>query len=127
MDLIADALTRIKNASIRKFPEVDVKKSNLIKSILEILKKEGFIENFYQSTNDKYSFTVKLKYYQKNSVINGCKRVSKLGRRIYVRKEKIPRVYNNYGIAILSTSKGILTDKEARALGVGGEVLCYIW
>jgi len=127
MDLIADTLTRIRNAVARKFPEVDVLKSNMIKDILEIMKKEGFIEDFVQSEKNQYAFTVKLKYYKGKSVITGLRRISKFGRRVYVKKEEIPRVYNNLGIAILSTSKGVLTNKEARALGVGGEVLCYIW
>ncbi|MEJ5283825.1 MAG: 30S ribosomal protein S8 [Brevinematia bacterium] len=127
MDIIADALTRIRNAVARKFADVDVKKSGLVKNILDIMKKEGFIEDFVVSEKSPYFYTVKLKYYNGKSVITGIKRISKLGRRIYVSHKNLPRVYNNFGIAIVSTSKGVLTDKEARELGVGGEVICYIW
>ncbi len=127
MDIIADALTRIRNAVARRFADVDVRKSGLVKNILDIMKKEGFIEDFNVSEKNPYFFTVNLKYYNGKSVITGIKRVSKLGRRIYVSHKNLPRVYNNFGIAIVSTSKGVLTDREARELGIGGEVICYIW
>lgn len=127
MDTIADTFVRIKNALKRKFPSVDVKQSTMIKNILEILKKEGYIEDYLPSSENKYSFTVKLKYYNGRPVISDIKRVSKLGRRVYVSVNNIPRVYNNLGIAIVSTSKGVVTNREAMELGVGGEVICYIW
>ncbi len=127
MDIIADALTRIRNATMRKFPEVEVKQSGIVKNILEVIKKEGFIEDFSVSEKNPYFFNVKLKYFNGKSVITGIKRVSKLGRRVYVSHKDLPRVYNNFGIAIVSTSKGILTDREARELGVGGEIICYVW
>ncbi|MCX7820936.1 MAG: 30S ribosomal protein S8 [Brevinematales bacterium] len=127
MDIIADALTRIRNAIARKFPEVEVKKSGVVKNILDIMKKEGFIEDFFVAEKNPYFFTIKLKYFNGKSVITGIKRISKLGRRFYVSHKNLPRVYNNFGIAIVSTSKGVLTDREARELGVGGEVICYIW
>ena len=127
MDLIADTLVRIKNALRRKFSEVEVRQSNLVKNVLDIMKKEGFIEDFGPSEKNKYFFNIKLKYYNNMPVITGLKRISKLGRRVYVSVKDIPSVYNNFGVAILSTSKGVLTNKEARELGVGGEVICYIW
>ena len=127
MDIIGNALTKIRNALMRGHPFVDVQKTNLVEDILEIMKREGYIEDFKSSDNSKYGYTVALKYHNGKPAVDGLKRVSKLSRRLYVGKDKIPSVYNNYGIAIISTSKGVLTDKEARSLGVGGEVLCYIW
>ncbi len=127
MDVIADVFVRIKNALKRKFSTVEVKQSNLIKNILEIMKREGYIEDYSPSVENKYFFNVKLKYYNGEPVISGIKRISKLGKRVYVSFKNVPRVYNNLGIAILSTSKGVMTDREARELGVGGEVICYIW
>ncbi len=127
MDVIGDALTKIRNAGMRKHEQVNVKKTNLIESILRILKNEGYILDYKDAQKDKYSFTVNLKYNNGKFVIEGLKRISLLSRRIYSGKKSIPSVYNNYGISIISTSKGVLTDKEARSLGVGGEVLCYIW
>jgi small subunit ribosomal protein S8 len=127
MDIIGNALTKIRNALMRGHPFVDVQKTNLVEDILEIMKREGYIEDFKSSDKSKYGYTVALKYHNGKPAVDGLKRVSKLSRRLYVGKDKIPSVYNNYGIAIISTSKGVLTDKEARSLGVGGEVLCYIW
>ena len=126
MDIIADSLTKIRNAAMRSLPKTSVKKTKLIEELLKIMKREGYIEEFKDSAQP-FMIDVTLKYINEKSVIDSLKRVSKLSRRVYVGKDKLPRVYNNYGIAILTTSKGVITDKEARSLGVGGEVLCYIW
>lgn len=127
MDVIADSLTKIRNSIKRKAPKVDVLKSGLMSDILNVMKKEGYVADFKDSSESKYHTTVILKYSGGKSVISGIKRVSKLSRRVYVKSDSIPRVYNNLGIAVVTTSKGVLTDKEARSLNVGGEVVCYIW
>jgi small subunit ribosomal protein S8 len=128
MDKIADTLTKIRNAGARRITTVDVAKNNLIEDILKILKKEGYIMDYSQSKDSPYAFTVILKYQANGkSVIAGLRRVSHLSRRVYVSKDKIPSVYNNMGVAILTTSKGVLTNKEARAIGIGGEVICSVW
>jgi len=127
MDIIADSITKIKNAISRKYEKVDVIKSGLMEDMLSILKREGYILDFKESPENKYAYTVFLKYVGGKPVISGFKRVSHLSRRVYTKVGVIPRVYNNLGIAIISTSKGVLTDKEARALGVGGEVICFVW
>ncbi|MGL4560807.1 MAG: 30S ribosomal protein S8 [Brevinema sp.] len=126
MDIIADSLTKIRNAAMRGLSKTTVKKTKLMEELLKIMKREGYIENYKDSTQ-LYMIDVTLKYINGKSVIDNLKRVSKLSRRVYVGKDSIPRVYNNYGIAILTTSKGVVTDKEARSLGIGGEVLCHIW
>ncbi|AEH50815.1 30S ribosomal protein S8 [Pseudothermotoga thermarum] len=131
-DPIADMLTRIRNANAAMKDFVDVPASNLKKAICEILKREGFIQDFKYIEDGKQGILrIQLKYkgQRKNRerVIKGIVRVSKPGRRIYVGKDEIPKVKNGIGIAILTTSKGVLTDKEARALGVGGEVIAYVW
>lgn len=126
MDIIADSLTKIRNAAMRKLSKTTVKKTKLIEELLKIMKREGYIDSYKESSN-AYTLDVYLKYINDKCVIDNLKRVSKLSRRVYVGKDSIPSVYNNYGIAILTTSKGVITDKEARSLGVGGEVLCYIW
>ncbi len=126
MDIIADSLTKIRNAAMRSLPRTSVKKTKLMEELLKIMKNEGYIEN-YRDSAQPYMTDVTLKYINGKSVIDDLKRVSKLSRRVYVGKDSIPRVYNNYGIAILTTSKGVITDKVARSLGIGGEVLCYIW
>lgn len=126
MDIIADSLTKIRNAAMRKLSKTTVKKTKLIEELLKIMKREGYIDS-YKDSSDPYTLDVYLKYINDKCVIDDLKRVSKLSRRVYVGKDSIPSVYNNYGIAILTTSKGVITDKEARSLGVGGEVLCYIW
>ncbi|SFB68212.1 SSU ribosomal protein S8P [Brevinema andersonii] len=126
MDIIADSLTKIRNAAMRKLSKTTVKKTKLIEELLKIMKREGYIDS-YKDSSDPYTLDVYLKYIDDKCVIDDLKRVSKLSRRVYVGKDSIPSVYNNYGIAILTTSKGVITDKEARSLGVGGEVLCYIW
>ncbi len=128
-DPIADMLTRIKNALQAKKEEVDIPSSNLKLRIAEILKEEGYIRDFKLIQDAKQGIIrVFLKYDECGEpVISGLKRVSKPGRRIYVSKDKIPRVMRGLGVAILTTSKGVMTDREARKMGVGGEVICYVW
>ena len=128
-DPIADMLTRIRNASQANFKTVDIPASNLKKAIAEILFNEGYIKAYEEIKNENQGIIrVSLKYTEKGKkVISGLKRISKPGLRIYASKEELPRVLNGLGIALISTSKGIMTDKKARELGVGGEVLAYIW
>ena len=128
-DIIADMLTRIRNANIMKYKTVEVLGSKMTLGIAEILKKEGFIEDFkYTKSSKGDSLELNLKYgVKKERVITGLRRISKPGLRVYVKVEEIPYVLNGLGIAIISTSQGLLTDKEARAKGLGGEVLAYIW
>ena len=128
-DTIADMLTRIRNANQMRYEEVKVPASNIKKEIARILKEEGFI-NDYKVENDDAQGTIvmNLKYSNKKErVITGLKRISKPGLRVYVKSDEIPQVLNGLGIAIISTSKGIMTDKEARKQNLGGEVLAYIW
>ena len=128
-DPIADMLTRIRNANKAGHESVQFQFSNLKLSVTEVLKKQGFIEATEKIEQEKKNFIqVKLKYGpKKERVILGLKRISKCGRRHYTNKEQIPYVQGGLGIAILSTSKGIMTDKDARKENVGGEVLCYVW
>ena len=128
-DPIADMLTRIRNASQAKFKTVDIPASNMKRDIAEILLNEGYIKAYEEIKNDNQGIIrVSLKYTDKGKkVISGLKRISKPGLRIYASKEELPKVLNGLGIALISTSKGIMTDKKARELGVGGEVLAYIW
>ena len=122
-------LTRIRNASRSKHKSVDVPASNMKKSIADILFKEGYIKAYEEISDDTQGIIrITLKYDEKgNKVIAGLKRISKPGLRVYASKDELPRVLNGLGIALISTSKGIMTDKQARELGVGGEVLAYIW
>ena len=128
-DPIADMLTRIRNANTSKHTEVDIPASNMKKAIAQILVDEGYIKSFEEVEDGKQGILkVTLKYDENGKrVIAGLKRISKPGLRIYVNKEEVPQVINGLGIALISTSKGIMTDKEARKQGVGGEVLAYIW
>lgn len=128
-DPIADMLTRIRNAIMVRKKEVVVPSSKLKLEIAKILKEEGFIENFkYEDDGKQGILRIYLKWTpDKQSVIRGLEKVSKPGCRIYCTKDDIPLVMNGLGIAIISTSKGILTDQKCRELGVGGEVICYIW
>ena len=127
-DAIADMLTRIRNAGSAGHATVDIPQSNLKKSIAKILMDEGYIESYeLVEGNTQGIIRVTLKYSGKKHVISGIKRISKPGLRTYADKASLPRVLNGLGIAIISTSKGVMTDKEARKLGVGGEVLAYIW
>lgn len=128
-DPIADMLTRIRNANMVKHQKVDIPSSNMKVSIANVLKQEGFIKNYKViSDNLQGVLRVYLKYIdEKDSVINEIKRVSKPGGRVYVKSEDIPQVKSGLGIAILSTSKGIITDNVARKSGVGGELICTVW
>ena len=128
-DTIADMLTRIRNASSAKHDSVDIPASNVKKAIAQILLDEGYISNFTVVEDGKQGMIkVVLKYgANKTSAISGIRRVSKPGLRIYSNVEDMPKVMKGLGIAIISTSKGIMTDKEARKANVGGEVLAYIW
>ena len=129
-DPIADMLTRIRNASNAKHDTVDVPASNMKKAIAQILLDEGYIKNF-QTINDGTQGVIRitLKYVQpgKEKVITGLKRVSKPGLRVYAGADELPRVLRGLGIAIVSTSKGVMTDKKAREAHVGGEVLAFVW
>ncbi len=128
-DKIADMLTRIRNANQLKYNTVEVIGTKMTLGIAEILKREGYISDFqYEKGTSKDILTLTLKYGEKKErVITGLKRISKSGLRVYAKWEEIPRVLNGLGIAIISTSKGLMTDKEARAQKLGGEVLAYIW
>ena len=127
-DVIADMLTRIRNANDAKHESVDIPASNLKKSIAQILLEEGYIKNYQIVEDGKQGIIrVTLKYAGKSKVIRGLKRVSKPGLRIYAGYEDMPKVMNGLGIAIVSTSKGIMTDKKARATKIGGEVLAFVW
>ena len=128
-DPIADMLTRIRNANQMRYKEVEVPASKIKLEIARILKETGFIEDFKIKKNNVQNIIVlNLKYGQnKERVITGLKRISKPGLRVYAKTEELPRVLNGLGIAIISTSKGIMTDKEARKESLGGEVVAYIW
>ena len=128
-DPIADMLTRIRNANSAKHKTVDVPSSKMKIAIAEILFKEGYIKSFEIISNENQGIIrITLKYDEKGTrVIDGIKRISKPGLRVYANKEELPRVLNGLGTAIISTSQGLKTDKEAREAGIGGEVLAYIW
>lgn len=127
-DGVADMLTRIRNASKQKHKTVDVPNSKVKLEIANILVKEGFVDSMEIVESGAHkNIRITLKYDSNKSVIQGLKRISKPGLRIYAEKEELPRVLNGLGIAIISTSKGIVTDKEARKLNVGGEVMAYVW
>ena len=128
-DPIADMLTRIRNAGNSKFKTVDIPASKMKKAIADVLLEEGYIKS-YDEIDDGIQgiLRITLKYDEKgNKVISGLKRISKPGLRIYAGKDELPRVLNGLGTALISTPKGIMTDKKARELGVGGEVLAYVW
>lgn len=127
-DPIADMLTRIRNANAVMHEKVDMPHSNLKEKIAEILKEEGYISNFKVITEgNKKNIRVYLKYSGKERVIKGIKRISTPGRRVYSSVEDMPRVLSGLGIAIVSTSKGIVTDKVARRENIGGEILAFVW
>ena len=128
-DPIADMLTRVRNANQMRDKEVEVPASKMKEEIARILKEEGFIVDYKIKKNDVQNIIVlSLKYTEKKErVITGLKRISKPGLRVYVKADEVPKVLNGLGIAILSTSKGIMTDKAARKENLGGEVLAYIW
>ena len=127
-DPIADLLTVIRNACLVGHETVDAPASKMSTQILEIFKNDGYIQD-YRMLKDTVQGTLKvyLRYESKKTVIRGIKRISRPGLRIYTKNDKIPRVLNGLGTAVISTSKGVISDQEARKLKVGGEVLCYIW
>ncbi|MDO5095682.1 MAG: 30S ribosomal protein S8 [Peptostreptococcaceae bacterium] len=128
-DPIADMLTRVRNANTAKHENVDVPASNIKKEIARILLEEGFIKGYDVIEDGKQGLIrLQLKYGKTGErVITGLKRISKPGMRVYADRDSVPKVLNGIGISIISTSKGILTDKQARELGIGGEVICYVW
>ena len=127
-DSVADMLTRIRNANSAKHETVDVPASNLKKAIAQILLDEGYIKAFTVEDNGNQGVIhITLKYNGKDKVITGLRRVSKPGLRVYVGADELPRVLRGLGVAIVSTSKGVMTDKKARELHIGGEVLAFVW
>ncbi|MBE0449996.1 MAG: 30S ribosomal protein S8 [Clostridia bacterium] len=128
-DPIADLLTRVRNANMVKHTSVDIPASNVKTKIVEILLEEGYIKGFDVIEDGKQGLIrIELKYGEnKERVITGLKRISKPGLRVYAKRTDIPKVLGGLGCAIISTSNGIITDREARKLGVGGEVICYVW
>ncbi|HIT44284.1 TPA: 30S ribosomal protein S8 [Candidatus Avacholeplasma faecigallinarum] len=127
-DPIADMLIRIKNANAMRHETVLVPSSKTKIAMLDVLKNEGYIANYTVSNEVKSVITITLKYTENNQrVIKGLKRISKPSLHVYTKAEELPRVLNGLGVAIISTSKGIMTDKEARKLNIGGEVLAYVW
>lgn len=128
-DPIADLLTRIRNANMVRHDSLEVSASKIKKEIAEILKREGFVRDVeYIDDNKQGIIRIFLKYGPNNErVITGLKRISKHGLRVYAKADEVPKVLNGLGIAIISTSSGVITDKEARARKVGGEVLAYVW
>jgi len=127
-DLIADTFTMIRNATMTRKESVDVPASGVLKSIMEILKKENYIET-YKLIEDKKQGIIRiyLKYLAGKSAIKNIQRISKSSLRIYVRRGKVPSVLRGRGLAIISTHKGVITDREAREMGIGGEVIGYVW
>ena len=127
-DPIADMLTRIRNANAQRHETVDIPSSKMKKTIAQILLEEGYIKSFEEiEDNAQGIIRITLKYVNKQKVITGLKRISKPGLRVYANKEEVPRVLGGIGTALISTSKGIMTDKKARQEGVGGEVLAFVW
>jgi len=127
-DPIADMLTRIRNALVAKHDSILVPASNEKKAVAKILLDEGFVKSVdLVEDGVQGSIKIGLKYDGRKSVITGLKRIAKPGLRVYAKSEELPKVLGGLGIAIISTSKGVMTDKEARKMGVGGEVLCYVW
>ena len=129
-DTISDTLTRIRNAILAKHQIVKVPATKITRHLILVLKNEGFIEDFNEIQERFKSFllvTLKYKGKSKESIITQLKRISKPGLRIYTKHKNIPKVLGGIGIAIISTSRGVMTDKQARYLGLGGEVLCYVW
>lgn len=128
-DPIADMLTRIRNANVAGAATVEIPASNIKKSIAAILLEEGFINSFDIVEDDKQGIIkIDMKYGPDNErVINGLKKISKPGLKVYAKATEVPKVLGGLGVAIISTSKGVVSDKEARKIGVGGEVICYVW
>jgi len=128
-DPVADMLTRIRNATMRRHETVTMPASRLKGDVARLLKEEGFITGYkLQTRGERTELKIDLKYLnEEDSVIMGIERISSPGRRVYVGSDRIPRVKGGYGIAILSTNRGVMTDKQSRQAGLGGEVLCYVW
>jgi small subunit ribosomal protein S8 len=129
IDPVGDMFTRIRNGQLRSLSKVEIPSSKFRLKILEVLKNEGFISNYYieKKENNKSSLVVDLKYYEGTPVIKEIKRVSKPGRRVYSRADSIPRIQNGLGVAILSTNKGVMSDIDARKNNIGGEVICRVF
>lgn len=130
-DPIADMLTRIRNANVAMHDEVSMPSSNLKVALAEVLKTEGYINEFEAVENAESpgsTLTINMRYSpERERVINGIKRISKPGLRVYTKKDEIPRVLGGLGVAVLSTNKGLVTDRAARKARLGGEILCYVW
>ena len=127
-DPIADMLTRIRNANQRKHATVLVPSSNIKLEILRVLKEEGYISDFAKIEDEKQGMiSITLKYVNKTSVIKGIKRISKPGLKVYAKRNELPKVLNGLGVAIVSTSGGVMSDREARQKNLGGEVLAFVW
>jgi len=128
-DPIGDMFSRIRNGQMRNLNSVEIPLSNFRKNILEILKREGYIKDYFigKSENNKSSLKINLKYYEGDPVIKEIKRISKPGRRVYSRANSIPKVMNGLGLAIISTPKGVMSDSEARKNNVGGEIICRVF
>ncbi len=127
-DPIADYLTRIRNAAAANYKRVDIPASSLKKEITRILKEENYIQDYTTIEDDKQGIIrIALKYSNGESVLKGLQRASRPGLRKYSTTDELPRVINGLGVAVISTSKGVMTDKQARQQGIGGEVICYIW
>lgn len=128
-DPIADMLTRIRNANMIQKSTVDIPASRIKEELANVLKAEGFIKDYQRVTEGSFGvLRIYLKYGKDGQkVISGLKRISKPGLRVYAKKDETPKVLGGLGVAVISTSKGIMTDKQARSLGVGGEVICYVW
>jgi small subunit ribosomal protein S8 len=127
-DPIADMLTRIRNANLRKHPTVSVPASKIKLDILRVLKEEGYISDFVKIEDEKQGMiSITLKYVNKTSVIKGLKRISKPGLKVYAKRNELPKVLNGLGVAVVSTSGGVMSDREARQKNLGGEVLAFVW
>jgi small subunit ribosomal protein S8 len=127
-DPIADMLTRIRNANLRKHPTVSVPSSKIKLEILRVLKEEGYISDFVKIEDEKQGMiSITLKYVNKTSVIKGLKRISKPGLKVYAKRNELPKVLNGLGVAVVSTSGGVMSDREARQKNLGGEVLAFVW
>ncbi len=127
-DPIADLLARLRNASLARHERAEMPSSRLRVSIAKLLKDEGYVDDVRETDGPKKTLTIVLRYGRdRQSAFDGLRRVSRPGRRVYVRHDQIPRVRNGYGIAILSTSRGVMTDRQARKASVGGELLCEVW
>jgi small subunit ribosomal protein S8 len=127
-DPVSDMLNRIRNAILRKYEHVDIPASKFKKDIARVLQEEGFIRSVETVAEGPFTkLRLKLKYLNENTLINGMRRISRPGRRVYVGKEKLPTVRGGLGMAVISTPQGIMTDRESRKRQIGGEVICYIW